>query len=116
MALTGVLGDRQIGDQHVVEVAPTQVVDVVADLRELEAEESLPGAEVAKMKQKMDLGTDRATLLEDLALRCRQREEQVPVALGEAWKAPQQLVLFRREDLQAIAALGEAITVKIVER
>ena len=36
--------------------------------------------------------------------------------MGEARKAPQQLVLFVGEDLQAIAALGEAITVKIVER
>ena len=68
------------------------------------------------MQQKVDLGADRTALLEGIALQCRQREEQVPVALGKARKTPQKLVLFGGEDLQAIPALGEAITVKIVER
>ena len=36
--------------------------------------------------------------------------------MGEARKAPQQLVLFVGQDLQAITALGEAISFKIVER
>ncbi len=53
---------------------------------------------------------DRTTLLERLALRCCQREEQLPVALGETWKAPEQLVFFWRKDLQAIA-LRDDITI-----
>ena len=36
------------------------------------------------MQQKVDLGADRTALLEGTALRCRQREEQDSVALGEA--------------------------------
>ncbi len=68
------------------------------------------------MQQKADLGADRTALLEGTALRCRQREEQVPVALGKARKTPQKLVLFGGEDLQTITALGEVITVKIIER
>ena len=47
VALTGVLGDRQIGHNHVVEVAPAQIVDVLAERRELKAEEALAGAEIA---------------------------------------------------------------------
>jgi hypothetical protein len=67
------------------------------------------------MQQDVDLGADRAALLKRLAFRRRQREEEVPIALGEVRKTPQQLVLFRGTDLQAIAALGKATTVKIVE-
>ena len=115
MTLAGVQRDRQVGHGHVVEVASAQIVDVVADRRELEAEEALAGAEVAQVQQEVDLGADRAALLERLALRCRQREEQIPIALGEARKAPQQLVLFGREDLQAIA-LREPIAIGIVEQ
>jgi len=63
----------------------------------------------------VDLGANRTALYEGIALRCRQREKQVSVALGEARKTPQKLVLFGGEDLQAITALGEAITAQIVE-
>ena len=76
----------------------------------LEAEEALAGAEVAQKQEEVDLGADRATLTESLMLRCRQREEQVSVVLGEARKTPEQLVLFGREDLQAIT-LREDITI-----
>ena len=99
MTLAGMQRDRQVGHCHVVEVASTQIVNIVADGRKLEAEEALAGAEVAQKQQKVDLGADRAALFQRLALRCRQREEQVPIALGEAGEAPEQLVLLRREDL-----------------
>ena len=116
MAFARVVRNREIGNRLVVEVAPAQIVDVVAHGRQLEAEEMLASAEIAQVQQKVDFGADRAALLQFLALRSRQRKEQIPVALGEARKAPQQLVLLRREDLQAIAALWEAVTVKTVER
>lgn len=45
----------------------------------------------------------------------RQGEKQVPITLGEARKAPQQLVLLPRENLQAMA-LWEAIAVRIIKR
>jgi hypothetical protein len=109
--------DREIGDRLVVEVAPAQIVDIVSDGRKLEAEKPLAGSKIAQVQQKMQLGAGRAALLQGLTLRRRQREEQVPIALREPWEAPQQLVLFRGEDLQAIAALREAIIIlKIVER
>ncbi len=114
--LAGVVGDREVGNRLVVEVASMQIINIVADGRQLEAKETLAGSKVPLVQQKVDLGSERAALLERLALGCRQREEQISVALREARKAPQQLVLFVGEDLQAIAALGEAITVKIVER
>jgi hypothetical protein len=103
MTFAGMVRDCEIGNRPVVEVALAQIVDVVAYSRELEVEEALAGAEVAQMKQEVDLGTNRPALLERLALRCRQREEEFPVALGEARNPPQKLVLFRGEDLQAVA-------------
>lgn len=99
MVLAGVQRDGQVGHGDVVEIASTQVVDVVAHRRQLEAKEALAGPDVAQMEQEVDLGADRAASLERLALRCRQREEEIPIALGEAGEAPEQLVLLRREDL-----------------
>lgn len=55
------------------------------------------------MQQEVEVGADRAALSERFALWCRQRKEQVPIALREAWEAPEKLVLFRREDLKAVA-------------
>jgi hypothetical protein len=115
MAFAGVVRHRQVDDGHIVEVAAAQVVDIVSDCRELEAEKSLAGTEVAKMKQKMDLRADRATLLERLAFRRCQREEQLPVALGETRKAPEQLVFFWRKDLQAIT-LRDGLIIGVVKR
>jgi hypothetical protein len=54
----------------------------------------LAGAEVAQVEQEVDLGANRPALLERLALWCRQREEEIPIALGETRKSPQQIVLF----------------------
>jgi len=51
------------------------------------------------MEQEVELGADRAALRERPALRRRRREEQIPVAPGEAREAPEQLVLLRLEDL-----------------
>ena len=75
MAFAGVVRDLQINDGLVVEVASAQIVDIVADGRELEAEEALAGAEVAQKQEEVELGVDRATLTENLTFRCRQREE-----------------------------------------
>ncbi|MBK1630433.1 hypothetical protein CKO31_06670 [Thiohalocapsa halophila] len=61
----------QIGHGDVVEIAPAQVVGVVAHRRQLEATEALAGSEVAQMQQQVDLGTDRAALLDGPALRPR---------------------------------------------
>jgi hypothetical protein len=66
------------------------------------------------MQKEVDLGADRAALSERLALRCRQCEEQVPIALREAWETPEKLVLFWREDLKAVA-LRRGIAGGIVE-
>ena len=99
MTFAGMIGDCEIGNRLVPEVASAQIVDVIADSRELEAEETLASAKVAQMEQEVDLGASRPTLLERLALRCRQREEQISVTLGKARKAPQCLVLLRRENL-----------------
>jgi len=65
------------------------------------------------MQQEVDLGADRAALLDGPALRRRQREEQIPITLGEAREAPEQLVLLRREDLESVA-LREGFTSGIV--
>jgi hypothetical protein len=82
MTLAGMQRDRQVGHWHVVEVAPTQIIDIVAHGGEFEAQEALAGAEVAQMQQKVDLGADRAALFGRLVLRYRQREEEIPIALG----------------------------------
>ena len=109
VTLTGMQRDGQVGHGDVVEVTPAQVIDVVAHRRQLEAEKALAGAEVAQVQQEVDLGADRTALLDGPKLRRRQREEQIPLALGEAGEAPEQLVLLRREDLQAVA-LREGFT------
>lgn len=70
VALAGVVRDREIGDRLIVEVAPTQIIDIVTDGRQLEAKETLASSEIARVQQKVDLGSDRAALLKRLALRC----------------------------------------------
>lgn len=62
------------------------VVDVIADGREFETKETLAGSEKAQMQEKVDLGADRAAVLEGLALRSRQREEEITVAMPETRK------------------------------
>jgi hypothetical protein len=84
----------QIGHGDVVEIAPAQVVGVVAHRRRLEAKAALASLEVAEVQQQVDLGTDRAALLDGPALRRREREEQIPIALAKPRKAPERLVLL----------------------
>nr|WP_248595207.1 MULTISPECIES: hypothetical protein [Candidatus Accumulibacter] len=47
VALAGMVRDREVGDRLVVEVAPAQIVDVVAHSRQFEAEGVLASTEVA---------------------------------------------------------------------
>jgi len=89
MTFAGMVRDCEIGNRLVIEVASAQIVDVFAYRWKLEAEEALAGAEVPQMQQEMDLGANRPTLLERPALRCRQREEEISIALCEARKSPQ---------------------------
>jgi hypothetical protein len=46
-----VVRDRRVDDGLVVEVASAQMIDIVADGRELEAEKALAGTEVVQMQQ-----------------------------------------------------------------
>lgn len=57
------------GEESGVEIAPARVVDVVADGRELKAEEALAGTKVAQVQQKVGLGAIRTAQLDGIALR-----------------------------------------------